>query len=235
MFLLLFCFLPLINPYLLGPWSDRVGRKYPLCLSMFGLFLQCLAYCLFDYFSSVRAEVTMIGSLLSSVTGGSFVLLAASVGYISDITSIESRTLRISVAISFIGVGNFCGSFLSGVIYSKFGYSVLFLVWFWLSCVALLYCLFRIENKIPKRSGYREIDEPSVDRFSCLELFDFRHIVTAFKTVMKRRRGNRRGIVWTLIMIYSFGIAFLVGEYFFSSKAITFKSRPVIYLTFSAF
>ena len=61
--------IPLFFILFMGAWSDKYGRKVPLCLSIFGHCLQSAGYLLNSHFMSWRVEYLLIVSLLDSLGG----------------------------------------------------------------------------------------------------------------------------------------------------------------------
>lgn len=90
--------MPIILALFMGAWSDKRGRKLPLLLGLLGKL----------YYSSMVVLNTMqdtwpveniiyTATLPSAFTGADVAIFAAAFAYISDITTKNSRTLRVTI------------------------------------------------------------------------------------------------------------------------------------------
>lgn len=96
---------------LLGSWSDVAGRRPVLFLSNVGLVLQTVVYLLVMYLK-LPIPYFLVGRVLCGLSGGSNVLLAACFSYVADISDKQSRTFRVAILESCLGISGM----LSGVI-----------------------------------------------------------------------------------------------------------------------
>ena len=148
---------------ILGPWSDKHGRKFPLLVGVFGNLASFLVYIIAFYFHDIPAEFMLISAFISGATGGSSNLVATCGGYICDITDEKSRTLRMTLCFSSARLGWFLGNYIAGRIYVHFGFGTLFVTSAVALVLTLLYGLFFVKNVIPKtqeESAKLEKDNP---------------------------------------------------------------------------
>lgn len=133
-------FLPslIMSPFL-GSWGDRVGRKVILGLAVFGYFIVFIAYIL-TFYLVLPLWVLPIAYFLQGITGGTGLIIAGSVSYVTDVTTAEKRLLRIGVV---------HGSFLIGIGLTQVavGYLVENLGFgppLWITGITISACLFYI-------------------------------------------------------------------------------------------
>ena len=106
----------------LGPWSDTVGRKMLLMVSLLGSVFLCVCYIVNVYFfDELVVEFLWIESL-SYCFGGYTVFFLGAYGHIADTTSLKSRTIRIAVMDGLSAVGETIGNFINVYIYAQLGY-----------------------------------------------------------------------------------------------------------------
>ena len=193
----------------LGPWSDRVGRKYALVMSMSGVILEASVYLICHYIPSLPVEYSLIGSLMEGLAGGTIGLFALCAGYISDITTLDNRTFRMTIVFSMYGLGKLVGIYVGGAVYKDFGYDTLFWIWLISNLITLIYAMLRLENVVPKGSNEIQV---MTKKEAFKALLSLKHLLTAMKLVARKREGHRRGAVWSLIIVMAIGISVLAGE-----------------------
>lgn len=109
----------------IGAWSDRTGkRKICILLPIIGELLVCLSNILNVYFfKELPAEVTIFfEAFFPGITGGWITMYMGTFSYISDVSSEESRTFRVGIAILCLTAGGPIGSALSGILLHHIGY-----------------------------------------------------------------------------------------------------------------
>uniref|UniRef100_UPI00398F2F91 proton-coupled folate transporter n=1 Tax=Pristiophorus japonicus TaxID=55135 RepID=UPI00398F2F91 len=103
----------LFSVTLLGPWSDRVGRRPILILPAIGLALQAAVYIIVMY-QKLSVGYFLIGRLLSGLLGDFNTILAGCFSYIADVSDKQSRTLRVAVLEACLGIAGMLGSIIGG-------------------------------------------------------------------------------------------------------------------------
>lgn len=134
--------LPLFFILFMGAWSDKYGRKVPLCASMLGHILYSGGYLINSWVWHWPVEYLLVVGLLESLGGGAVSFLTAANSYISDVTSEESRTSRVGLANSIWFLGGPIGTLMGTYIYKAGGYQVLFGTSLAMHIVATLYIIF---------------------------------------------------------------------------------------------
>ena len=100
--------LSIISTLILGPLSDRYGRRVVIIVVAIGSILQgAVSLCVI--LLNLNLYLFILGSALAGICGDMASLLMASFAYISDFSSRKWRTVRIGVAESMI----FCAGMIS--------------------------------------------------------------------------------------------------------------------------
>ena len=103
----------MITVLILGPLSDRFGRKPILLLSLLGTLLQG-AFTVAIIGFNISPYYFILASFLSGICGDFTGLLAGAFSYIADESSLKWRTVRIGVIEGMLALGGAVGQFLSG-------------------------------------------------------------------------------------------------------------------------
>ncbi|XP_032901745.1 proton-coupled folate transporter [Amblyraja radiata] len=98
---------------LLGPWSDHVGRRPILIIPAVGLALQSALYLIVMY-RQLSVAYLLLGRLLSALLGDFNIILAGCFSYIADVSDRQSRTVRVAVLESCLGIAGMLGSVIGG-------------------------------------------------------------------------------------------------------------------------
>ncbi len=105
--------LGLLSVPLLGAWSDLAGRKPVLILANLGLALQAGIYLVVMYLKLPVAYL-LLGRLLSGLSGDFNAVLAGCFSYVADISEKSSRTFRVAILESCIGIAGVMASIIGG-------------------------------------------------------------------------------------------------------------------------
>lgn len=82
----------------MGSWSDRRGRKVPLLIGLVGKFIYSLMVVVNAYKKEWPVEyIIYTATIPMAFTGADVAIFAAVFSYISDVSSRESRTLRVTI------------------------------------------------------------------------------------------------------------------------------------------
>lgn len=134
--------IPLFFILFMGAWSDKYGRKVPLCAAMIGHTLYSAGYLLNSWVWHWPVEYLLVVALFESLGGGAVSFLTAANSYISDITSEESRTSRVGLANSIWFLGGPIGTLMGTYIYKAGGYEILFGTSLFMHITATIYIIF---------------------------------------------------------------------------------------------
>lgn len=204
--------LPSVLILFLGAWSDRWGCRKPcMLLPIIGEFLTSIGLILCTYFFyELPMEVAgVVEALFPALTGGWFTMFMAIFSYMGDVTSLETRTLRIGVVNVFVSLGVPVGMALSGVLYMKIGFYGVFSISATLYIISFLYGLFRIKET-------RKTDEVGKTNKRCnfiRDFFDVKHINETFQVAFKTGENNRKMRVIMLMIVVMVVIGPMHGKY----------------------
>ncbi|KAK9307203.1 hypothetical protein QLX08_002380 [Tetragonisca angustula] len=210
--------LPTILILFMGAWSDRTGLRKPcMLLPIVGEFLSSVSMLLCTYFfHEVPMEATgVFEALWPALTGGWFTMFMGVFSYIADITTVESRTLRIGAANVFLSLGVPIGMALSGILYLKLGFYGVFSIS--TVCYVLSFIYGLVVIKEPPRPHLKQKPEKTEEKkmsvcASILDFFAFKHIEETFRVAFKQGRNNRQKRVLVLMVIVMVVIGPLYGE-----------------------
>ncbi|XP_048468720.1 proton-coupled folate transporter [Rhincodon typus] len=143
----------LFSATLLGPWSDRVGRRPILILPGIGLALQAAVYLIVMY-EELPVRFLLIGRLLSGLLGDFNTILAGCFSYIADISDKPSRTFRVAVLEACLGMAGMFGSIIGGQWSKAQGYIIPFWLVLALNVATVIYAFVFIKESVTvKRPG----------------------------------------------------------------------------------
>lgn len=133
--------LGLFSSTLLGAWSDCVGRRRLLVLASFGLLLQALVS-IFVVQLQLHVGYFVLGRIVCALFGDFSGLLAAGFASVADVSSSDSRTIRMALLEACIGVAGMLASLLGGHWLQAQGYANPFWLALALLIVMTLYAAF---------------------------------------------------------------------------------------------
>lgn len=195
---------PIILALFFGNWSDRHGRKLPLIIGLIGKFLYSFMVIVNSFINSWNLNMVIYtASLPTGMLGGDVVIFASCFSYISDITTVETRTLRITILdiiyLSTMPTGVALGSYLfTNVVNSSHG--IMFSINATLLVIAIIYSLLNLEWQTQQRQQISN-NNPFID------FFDKKHVEETIKTLTKKRENHGRAYLWILLLamgLYTF-------------------------------
>jgi len=202
---------------IIGPWSDKNGRKPVLLIPILGHIIAQFVYIANVYFWSARAEYNLL-SAMYSVFGGTTTLLIGVYSYIADTTDTETRTSRVALLDVAIICGWTSGNFLSAVVYEHWGFygtfgttiGLLIVVFFF-----ILFCLDESRKPVDHSAICSSEDSPGVGKDSLCD-----QIGAVFHAVGGAREGHTRAVIILLlsIMLLFVGTGSADVNYLFTRK-----------------
>ncbi|KAF5291309.1 hypothetical protein FQA39_LY03460 [Lamprigera yunnana] len=203
-----------------GAWSDKRRKRKPfLILPLVGEIIMVIGLLLCAYFFyEFSLEVTGVFETLPvALCGGWFTMFMALYSYVSDNSTVESRTVR-------IGVVNLCntatvmlGIALSGILYRFIGLYPIFSTSLVMYLVNLLYVIFLVkEEKFEPPNG-----ENSKYAF-ITDFFNIHYIKSTFEVAYRAREKNYRKRILLSFLLVVLIVGPLQGElnviYLFTRK-----------------
>nr|XP_045613621.1 proton-coupled folate transporter-like [Procambarus clarkii] len=217
--------IPLFFILFMGAWSDKYGRKVPLYIATLGHFCWAGGYLLNSWVVEWPVEFLLVAALFDSLGGGTVSFLTAANAYLSDVTSEESRTMRVGLANSIWYLGGPIGTLVGYYIKNFGGYQALFGTSLLMHCVSLTYLFFLPESHGPfvkskssekqeEQSGAKSCVTISLKRPSevvgsttkislwkmIIDFFNYERIVDSFRCTFKARGGLVRAFILLLIL-----------------------------------
>ncbi|KAH8395301.1 hypothetical protein KR222_008564, partial [Zaprionus bogoriensis] len=199
---------PIIIALFLGSFSDRRGRKLPLLMGLVGKFIYSTMVVVNAKMTSWPVEyIIYTATLPSAVTGADVAIFASCFAYISDITTLQQRTIRVTILdviyLMAMPTGVALGSYMFYNVFDQ-SYANMFAVNASLLALAIIYTL--IVLKWQTTLSQRSLRELGCCGFWC-DFFDQQHIKDSLSVLVKPRRGHRRSFLFILLIsmaLYTF-------------------------------
>lgn len=196
-----------------GAWSDRWGRRKPcIVIPILGEFFTVIGLIACTYFFyELPMEVNgFIEGVFPALTGGWFVMFMGVFSYVGDVTTVETRTLRIGIVNIFCSLGFPVGLALSGILYRKIGFYGVFSV----SAACYLFAFFYgcLKIKEAKRENLPEM--PNGKCGFLRDFFNVRHLADTYRLAFKAGENNRRMKILLIMVAVMVITGPLFGEYF---------------------
>ncbi|XP_053677067.1 proton-coupled folate transporter-like [Anopheles nili] len=195
--------LPALCALLMGPWSDKYGRKPAMIVPSVGFITTYVMIGILSLLSKrflVDPWCYVVAHIPAAILGGPTVLMAAIFSYLTDTTEESNRTVRMGILQACTMLGAFVGLLSSSFILQWTNVPTMFFLSaaaVAISCGFLYYCL---EDSIKP-------DASMVHR-QVREIFRFDHLLDLLRTFFKKRSSYDRGIVWLTIAI---GVVTVLG------------------------
>lgn len=195
---------PIVLALFLGAWSDRRGRKLPLILGLIGKFIYSVMIVVNTRMTNWPVEYIIYTATIPSVlTGADIAIFASCFAYISDITSVQDRTIRITILdatyLSTMPIGVAIGT----LIYNRTAksFTIMFAINASLLLASIVYSAFRLKSRTTDRQvSIRELRWYRMPA----DFFDRNHVVHSLQTFFKKRTMNRRVYLYILMIAMSF-------------------------------
>ncbi|XP_042913667.2 proton-coupled folate transporter-like [Parasteatoda tepidariorum] len=181
---------------LIGPWSDRYSRKYPILIASAGVFLDSFLQTVITSVPNAPPSWYLASASLSGCCGGFIIIISSTYSYLSDVTDERSRQTRYAVLEFFTIMATPTGSFVGGQVFRAGGYLPVMCIGPFSFALAFLWMKFYVlETKV------RDMSKGMMFR----DLFRLDNVKESFKTCAKPRTGNLRLQIFSLLFI-SFSI-----------------------------
>jgi DHA1 family tetracycline resistance protein-like MFS transporter len=147
-----FSLMQLIFSPIMGRWSDRIGRKPVLLLSILGTSIGFLTLGLAN-----SLWMLFLGRIIDGISGGN---ISTAQAYIADVTPLEKRSTAMGIIGAAFGLGFMLGPALGGLL----GHDSLQTPFFWAAGLALLNSVllyFFLPESLPEERRKAQVTETS--------------------------------------------------------------------------
>ncbi|XP_059094311.1 thymic stromal cotransporter homolog [Tigriopus californicus] len=174
-----------------GNWSDYHGRKVLMIMPFLGNIMGYVAYILnYAFFDDWGTNHLLWGSL-NGAFGGYQCFNMGLYGYVSDVTSVEARTTRLSILNGVFSLGYVIGTSLGGVLFSQVGdFYVIFGISIILAVCGILYTVFIVPESVNATQEERDNHH----------FIDWKNVLESLRTVSKVREGSGRTKISLLVL-----------------------------------
>ena len=170
--------------FLYGSLSDHYSRKLALVLPSLGQALSMANYVLNSVYMEWHVGYLLVGQLISGLFGSWITCLLGAFSYLSEISTTEKRTVRISVAEGVLSLSIAISFILSGVILENTNYPITFGLCVGIYLCAVLYVILVLRER-PRDPSHQAPP-------SCRDALGLHRNKEAFSCVFKHRLHNNR-------------------------------------------
>ncbi|CAH1110894.1 unnamed protein product [Psylliodes chrysocephalus] len=180
--------------------SDKYGRKPVLIVAQIGMVLGLFIMAVFSYFPNISPWYFLFASIPSMLTGGFSTFLVVTLSYISDVTTEDTRGVRMAIMEGIIGLGILCGSISSSYLFYATNYPSVYAIAGGISTLGIIYTIFFVPESLKNINREGEITVKNL-----LMSFNFKEL---FKVFTKKRPNYDRAIIFlmtAMLTLYIFG------------------------------
>ncbi|XP_013789865.2 proton-coupled folate transporter-like [Limulus polyphemus] len=178
---------------IVGPWSDKHGRKIPMLFATFGVILELIGYLLTAIFFDLPLYYNVLSAIPAGLTAGMIIILGSVFSMISETSSKKYRTVKFFLLEMSIILGSPLGTEVGGQLYRFYGYVCVFAVSLGVVTISFLWVLFFVQDS-KKYEHHMKIKDLIKD------LFSIENIKNSFHTCIKKRENHVRAQIWLLMI-----------------------------------
>lgn len=190
--------MPILLVLFIGSYSDRHKIRKPfLLLPIFGEFFSCMA-CVMCVVYMRELPLSVLGisqTVLPSFFGGPTMIVMAAFSYISDVSTLEMRTLRIGILQIVLNACAPAINALSGNIFEQLGYIGT------LVCVCLLFVMAFVYGIFWIKEPSKPVDVSNSKKNMLADMFDPFHAADTFSILLKEKKGNKRLHILLIMLV----------------------------------
>ena len=178
----------------IGNWSDYHGRKPLLILPFIGNILSYTFYILnYYFFYELSSGYLLLGSVAGAF-GGYQAFNMGLYGYVSDVSTVVDRTMRLSILNGVFSLGYVLGTMTDAALYDRIGdYYVIFGISIGFAVIGLIWSI------LIRESVKTDASEKKAHKF-----FDLDNVKQSMQTAFKKRPDNGR--VNIILLVINFAI-----------------------------
>lgn len=200
---------PMVLVCLIGPWSDKYGRKTPMLMVMLSFIAQhiLLIICALDTTSTIGARsVGFISSFIVSLTGNNACFIMSCFSYVSDTTPKDKLTQKTGITGCSIFLAVTIGMGLSGAL-SSLGFVRIFTIAAIGETIGFVWLLYGLPNVVRNEKAVKR----ATNKQMLSELFDKQNVIDAIGSGVKARPGNDRLKILALLGSHCLVMAPMMG------------------------
>ena len=169
----------------LGSYSDYRGRKLPLVTPFIGGCVRNFVVEIIIYFR-LNIYWFLLPTALESLSGGLMTILMAGFAYTADISTLQTRTIRIFILEAMIMLCVAVTSLATGYLIRDVGFAYTFLSQFVIFVIGLVFTLFYLEETVTVRDT---------------SLVSLTHLKEGIGLYFRAAEGGRRWKLLTMLII----------------------------------
>ena len=174
-----------------GAWSDKIGRKLPVMLPCVGTIFAVLFYMMGMLNNVPSLPFVLIGAIIRGAFGKSAIVTMALHSYITDLSTKEERTLRLSRLLAMNFFGFFAGSLIAGGLLEVASFDVVFLTVVFINSLCVLVSMLLMKESLPDPNLIDPMHEDPAHK-KTKNPFKVHHIKESLDVVAKSRKANTR-------------------------------------------
>ncbi|CAK1552498.1 unnamed protein product [Leptosia nina] len=191
---------PAVLSLFLGVWSDTYGRKPLVVWPLLGMSISSGLVVVYSMMDNLGPWWFILTVIPMSMSGGFTALFTGAFCYLSDITSKEKRSLRMTIVEASVSVGSVIGSLVSSYLLRAVGNVYLLLITASLCVIAYVFTNCCLDESLPgaKKGGLKSV-------------LDFKLIKSMISECFKERPNYTRAQILLLTVANSLSIFILYG------------------------
>ena len=141
-----------------GSWSDKIGRKIPILLSLVATATAVLFYAVSMWVEMAGQGVpaiplVLVGALIRGGVGRSAVITMALYSLVCDQTNRQNRTKKIGRLLSMSYFGYFLGSLAAAGLLESYGFDLIFVIVLAVDILSIIVVIFFMDKDIRVRNN----------------------------------------------------------------------------------
>ncbi len=190
----------LVTSFCYGSLSDKYGRRLALVIPITGQLISCMIFILNAKFIHFSVVAILPGPFLSGLFGGGSSFNIGAFGLLSDMTSPQQRTTRMSIAESVVFIASATGYSFSGFILDKTSFKFVFYLAYGLFIISLTYVFLQIKE-------YRELKKTKSSSYCDVSI-----LTGSFGVLRKKRRDGKRTYILVILLTVCLVVISNIGK-----------------------
>ncbi|XP_055341854.1 uncharacterized protein LOC129590578 [Paramacrobiotus metropolitanus] len=176
-----------------GAWSDKVGRKLPMILPLIGATLSAGYTAAVAAFPHLHPGYLLIGSIVTTITGGWTIVIMAMFSYIGDHTTDHSRSMNIALLDGSYSLFTNSAILIGGVLFKYYGVTLPLYICagVYLATIVYVWAVIR-DVKINSTSSGQTL--------GICSLFSVQNLKDNFQMMRRKRLGGTRLHIWLVFL-----------------------------------